>query len=67
MTDDDNVVHLERHVRHALEDFEKMVGSVKDNCWRIDDVEELMLSISHHLRHAAFRSREELKRNERRA
>jgi hypothetical protein len=60
--DDDNLEHLERHIRHALEDFEQMVSRIKDNSWRIDDVEELMLSISHHLRHAAFRSGVEKKR-----
>jgi D-aminopeptidase len=60
--DDDNVEHLERHVRHALEDFESLVKMGKDNCWRIDDVEKLTHSVSHHLRHAAFRSGVELKR-----
>jgi glutamate formiminotransferase len=52
----ENRIHLERHVRHALEDFERLSESIKDNYWRPDDVEECLHSISHHLRHAAYRS-----------
>jgi hypothetical protein len=60
--DDDNLIHLERHVRHALEDFECLCRDFEENCWRPNVAEKLVHSVSHHLRHAAFRSGVEVKR-----
>jgi hypothetical protein len=60
--DDDNLIHLERHVRHALEDFDILCRDFEDNCWRPNVAEKLVHSVSHHLRHAAFRSGVEVKR-----
>lgn len=49
----DNCAHLERHARHALEDFNDLRRDPKN--------EELWHSLSHHLRHVAYRAHEEMK------
>lgn len=50
----ENCKHLERHARHALEDFIDLKHD--------PDNDELWHSLSHHLRHAAYRADKE-KRN----
>jgi hypothetical protein len=51
MHSSDNVQHLERHARHALEDFMQLRGERSN--------EELWHSLSHHLRHVVYRAGKE--------
>jgi hypothetical protein len=64
MTDRRNMRHVHRHARHALEDFALLqekatlpqltMGSGKE-------VEKLLHSLSHHLRHVVYRVGQELR------
>jgi len=48
MLTDDNSQHLHRHAHHAFEDFEALRKDPSN--------EDLWHSLSHHLRHAVYRS-----------
>ena len=52
----DNRVHLHRHARCALEDFERLRQGIAEDRWWPHEVEEQLHAISHHLRHAVYRS-----------
>jgi hypothetical protein len=48
----DNRQHAHRHARHALEDFRTLRPQLAQR----GDLSELLHSISHHLRHAVYRT-----------
>ena len=52
----DNREHLHRHARHALEDFEAVRHLLEESPEWTHEVEERIHAISHHLRHAVYRS-----------
>lgn len=57
----ENLEHLHRHAQHALEDFEALTDlmTLRKHGAR----EELVHSISHHLRHVVYRSGLESREN----
>ena len=61
----DNVLAAHRHALHALEDFRVLARSLEHGP-AIDLYASLVHSISHHLRHAAYRTGKELSPHDRR-
>jgi len=52
----DNREHLYRHAVHALEDLERLRQGIEEDRWWPHEIEEQLHAISHHLRHAVYRS-----------
>jgi len=52
----DNRRHLYRHAVRALEDFERLNDGLVIGNYRQHNVNALLHSISHHLRHTVYRS-----------
>jgi len=52
----DNREHLHRHARCALEDFEAVRPLLEESPAWTHELEKKIHAISHHLRHAVYRS-----------
>jgi len=52
----DNREHLHRHARCALEDFDSMRHLLEESPAWTHELEKKIHALSHHLRHAVYRS-----------
>lgn len=52
----DNAMHAHRHAHHAFEDFEAVRRLLEESPGWTHEIEQHIHAISHHLRHAVYRT-----------